>query len=168
MSEDVRARLEAATGHAEYGQAMKVVPNTWIRMATVIALVMLCSVALVLTWYPWNAFDQLPGWFRFYQLVSFVPMVIGVVLAGVLLMQSLSLEMLPTRRVLAIADQATRGDGFHLRLTEADGTSRRYRCRRAAATAVKLGLVGVVVGGDAGVAVLKGDTIIEWTALPPV
>jgi hypothetical protein len=72
--------------------------------------------------------------------------------------------MQPTRRIIGVAEQRIHTPApYYMRLITEDGSDREFRARRRAASLVKLNLVEP---GQVGVAVMKGDTILQWVPLP--
>ncbi|HVK78229.1 MAG TPA: hypothetical protein VM734_33220 [Kofleriaceae bacterium] len=164
MTDGERQRLAAAAGTYEHRQAMTAQPNTWITIATVVTVVMGVSVIATIALYPWKELSVLPDWYRSVMMFSFLPTVAAVAAVSWLFLQSLGLHLQPTIRHLALVKQReTTPDGQFLELEHADGRITRHRCRRSAASMVR---VGTVTPGEIGVALCKGDAVLEWCSIP--
>lgn len=167
MTEGERAqeKLAAAHHHPDYARAMATAPPTWLGLAIVIAVVMTISLIITFAIYPWTEMGRMPAPVRAALVISWVPTLGAALASGWLLIDAIALASAPTRRVLAVVENRVQTPGpYYLRLITEDGADREYRARRRAASVVKLHLL---TPGDVGVAVFKGDTVLEWVALPP-
>lgn len=159
-------RLAAARAHPGLATAMATPPTTWLTLAVVVVAVMALSIVLTVAFYPWDDLDRIPEGVRAILMVSWVPTIAASVASLWLLIDALRLASRPTRHLLAVAEPGPRGPApFVLDLVTEDGQRHRCRARRRAASVVKLGLV---TPGDVGVAVCKGEDVVEWVPLPPV
>ncbi len=164
LTAEARQRLAAAVTTAAHRQARTAEPNTWIKLGIVIVVVVTLSVVGTLAWYPSFDTSTLPEWFKLIQAISFVPMIGSVIAAGWLFGQSFMLWRQPTRRITALVTGCERSpDGQALELLDADGKASRHRCRGSAGSMVK---VGTINRGEVGVALCKGDTVLEWVPIP--
>jgi hypothetical protein len=161
-----KEKIAAARSHPGLAAAMATPPPTWLGIAVVVTAVMALSIVLTLALYPWDDLEKMPEGVRMIMMVSWLPTIGAVVGVLWLLFDAIGLASGPTRHVLAVVEpRAHTPAPYYLRLATEDGGDREYRARRRAASMVK---VGVITPGDVGVAVFKGDVVVEWVPLPPV
>jgi hypothetical protein len=158
-------KIAAARSHPQLAVAMSTPPPTWLTPAVVLTVVMVGILVLTFAIYPWNEMDRMPAPIRAQMTIAWVP-TIGATLAVIwLLFDAIGLASAPTRRVIAVAGARPHSPApYYLRLVTEDGADREYRARRKAASLVKLGLVP---SGEVGVAILKGEVVVDWVPLPP-
>ncbi len=158
-------KIASARSHAGLAAAMATEPPTWLPMAVIMTMVMALSLIVTFAIYPWDDMEKMPPSIRGVMMFSWLPTIGAVVAVIWLLFDAIGLASAPTRRAIAVVGPRPQAPApFYLRLTTEDGADREYRARRRAASVVKLGLVTT---GDVGVAIFKGDIVVEWVALPP-
>jgi len=163
-AETLQAKLATARSHPEYARAMAAEPPTSIVVAVVVAAVMALSLIITFAVYPWDSLHRMPDAIKMVMMLSWVPTLGAAAASAWLLVDALGLAMAPTRRELAVIARGSDGPApYMIRLVGADGAEREYRAKRRAASVVKLRLL---VPGDVGVALFKGDRCLEWVALP--
>lgn len=165
-AERCKEKIAAARSHPGLAAAMRTPPPTWLTMGIIMTIVM--GVAWVITFMVMpsdSEMDRLPSVFRAQMMISFIPTIVATVAALWLLFDAVGLAAMPTRYLLAVAEQRVHTPApYFIRLITEDGADREFRARRRAASVVKLNLVEP---GQVGVAVMKGDICVEWVPLPP-
>jgi hypothetical protein len=160
-----KERIAAARSHPGLAAAMQTKPPTWLTTAVVVTVFMVFAWILSIAVMPSEReMDRLPSVFRVQMMLAWVSTISATVASLWLLVDAIGLAVLPTRHVLAVAEQRVHTPApYFIRLITEDGADREYRARRRAASVVKLRLVEP---GQAGVAVMKGDICLEWVPLP--
>lgn len=164
-AERCKEKIAAARQHPGLADAIATSPPTWLGIGIITTAVMIGLWILTLAIMPSSReMDRMPAFFRAEMMFSFLPMIAGTVACAWLLFDGLGLAMQPTRHLIAVAEQRMHAPApYFMRLITEDGADREYRARRRAASIVKLGLVEP---GQVGVAIMKGDTILQWVPLP--
>ncbi len=158
-------KFAAARSHPQLAMAMSTPPSTWLTTAVVVTVVMAGILVLTFAVYPWNEMDDMPAPIRAQMTIAWVPTIVATLAVIWLLFDAIALASAPTRRVIAVAGARPHSPApYYLRLVTEDGADREYRARRKAASVVKLGLVP---SGELGVAIFKGDVVVDWVPLPP-
>lgn len=162
MTEPDRARLERATQHPSYAEAMQRPPQDFAVPVALMALFYLVVPVIFLV--PMvTAATTTDAVFAVAVFVSVtlpaIPFLIGVT-------RTWPLRSLPPRhRFGLITEQLTGRRGRWVRVEGLDGTSVELKLRLKAyleATG------GAVAPGSVGVALCKGDQMVEWVAIPDV
>lgn len=155
----------AARRHAGYEAAMRTKAPTWLGIGVLCVLLAGGAMVANLFFYPWDEMSKMPGMVKPMLYISWIPAIGGVLGSLWLLFDALALSAQPTRHVLAVVGKGVDGPApFYLRLIDENGEETTWRARRRAGTAVKLRLLEP---GEAGVAVFKGSTAVEWVSLAP-
>jgi hypothetical protein len=164
-AEKLEEKFAAARWHPNYTTAMATPPVTWLKVATIVVVGMCVSIVLTLKWYPWRDLERMPGGIKAIMMFSWIP-TIGALIGSVwLFFDALGLSTGQTRYELAVLTPQIDGPApYSIRVVTPGGIEHTYRAKRRAASVAKLRLL---VPGEVGVAVLKGDICVEWVALPP-
>jgi hypothetical protein len=164
-AERCKEKIAAARQHPGLADAMAIPPPTWIGMGIGMSVIMVFAWILTIAVMPSSKqMDQMPSIFRMQMMIAWVPMIITTVACAWLMFDAIGLAVQPTRRIIGVAEQRVHAPApYFMRLITEDGADREYRARRRAASLVKLGLVEP---GQVGVAIMKGDTILQWVPLP--
>jgi hypothetical protein len=167
MTDADRARLERATQHPSYTDAMRREPQDY---AVPVALMAAFYLVIPLLFTLWTfgvvgaAGGQLPE--IFFVSIMFISVALPAIpfLWGVL--RTWPLRALPPRHVFGLVDERlTRGPGKWVRVETLGGTPVDLRLRLKAYLDSTGGAVGP---GSVGVALCKGDQMVEWVAIPDV
>jgi hypothetical protein len=163
MTDVDRARLERAAQHPLYHEAMRRAPQDY---AVHVALLALFYLLQLLVFFVPGVFDTAGSDFAVH-VVMLVLMALPALpfLIGVL--RTWPLRGLPARRVFGLitGPAAGNGRGRWVRIEPADGEPVDLRLRLKAYLESTGGGVGA---GSIGVALCKGDHLVEWVAIPDV
>lgn len=164
-AERCKEKIAAARSHPGLAAAMRTPPPTWLTIGIVCTIAMGGAwVAAIMLMPSERELENLPSFYRGYLMASFIPTILATLAALWLLFDAIGIASMPTRYLLAVAEQRVHTPApYFIRLITEDGADREYRARRRAASVVKLNLVEP---GQVGVAVMKGDVCVEWVPLP--
>ena len=162
MTEIDRARLERASKHPSYAEAMQRPPQDYAVPVALVALFYM--IVPVIFFVPLFAVggtaDAIFAAVMFLSVsLPAIPFLIGV-------MRTWPLRSLPPRHVFGlVTEQLTGRRGRWVRVEGQDGSSAELKLRLKAyfeATG------GAVANGSVGVALCKGDQMVDWVAIPDV
>jgi hypothetical protein len=164
-AERCKEKIAAARQHPGLADAMATPPPTWLGIGIGMTVIMVFAWILTIAIMPSSRdMDRMPSFFRYEMMFAFVPTIITTVACAWLMFDAIGLAVQPTRRIIGVAEQRVHAPApYYMRLITEDGADREYRARRRAASIVKLGLVEP---GQVGVAIMKGDTILQFVPLP--
>lgn len=161
MTDDERARLERAKEHPAYREAMGREPNTYMVPALLIGLFYLLVPMIVLA--PFVLFAE--G----VDALTLVAMSTGYLVWAVpflvVAVRMFQLRGLPVARWLGVisAETPSRQPGRWIRLERLDAEPIELRLRMRAYVE---STGGAAASGKIGVAMCKGDQVVEWVVIP--
>jgi hypothetical protein len=167
MTDADRARLERAKQHPAYQDAMARAPQDYAVPIALLAGFYLVIPFLYVAWMIGIAsMGDVPIGETAFVGIMFLSVALPAIpfIWGVL--RTWPLRALPPRHVFGIVDERlTRGPGKWVRVETLDGAALDLRLRLKAYLD---STGGAVAPGTVGVALCKGDQMVEWVAIPDV